>query len=231
MIIFNPPYLPEDIREPKGSALATTGGKKGYEISERFFKVASKYLMPYGKILILFSSLTKKDKIHEIIENHGFNYQKLIEENLFTETLFVYLAEKSELLRAAELNGISDIKKIAKGHRGYIFTGNLGPKKIVIKQQRPDVPVFGRIENEARWLKVLNRKKIGPKFIYFEKDYFVYEFVEGEFIVPYMQKATKTQIKNILTNVFKQCFMLDQMKITKEEMHKPIKSRCFPKKR
>src|SRR3972149_6490963 len=29
IIIFNPPYLPEDIKEPLSSKLATTGGKQG----------------------------------------------------------------------------------------------------------------------------------------------------------------------------------------------------------
>ena len=29
LIVFNPPYLPADEREPEDSALATTGGKKG----------------------------------------------------------------------------------------------------------------------------------------------------------------------------------------------------------
>ena len=33
LIIFNPPYLPEDPNEPKDSALATTGGKEGHEIN------------------------------------------------------------------------------------------------------------------------------------------------------------------------------------------------------
>ncbi len=37
-IIFNPPYLPYDKREPKDISLATTGGKKGYELLERLIK-------------------------------------------------------------------------------------------------------------------------------------------------------------------------------------------------
>jgi release factor glutamine methyltransferase len=38
LIIFNPPYLPEDSREPRDSRLATTAGKKGNEIILRFLK-------------------------------------------------------------------------------------------------------------------------------------------------------------------------------------------------
>ena len=79
LIIFNPPYLPEDKREPLGSALATTGGKQGYELMERFFSSVSKFLEDDGKVLVLFSSLTGQDKVHFILEERGFNFQKLAE--------------------------------------------------------------------------------------------------------------------------------------------------------
>ena len=63
LIIFNPPYLPQD----KGlDDQAIYGGKKGWEISELFFKQASHHLFPDGKVLFLFSSLTNKKKIEEI---------------------------------------------------------------------------------------------------------------------------------------------------------------------
>jgi len=39
-IIFNPPYLPEDKREPKESRIATTGGKLGGEIINQFLQQA-----------------------------------------------------------------------------------------------------------------------------------------------------------------------------------------------
>ena len=59
LIIFNPPYLPEDSREPKDSKTATTGGKKGSEIINKFLTQAKKYLTNNGKILLLTSSLTR----------------------------------------------------------------------------------------------------------------------------------------------------------------------------
>ncbi|MBD3248846.1 methyltransferase [Candidatus Woesearchaeota archaeon] len=225
LIIFNPPYLPEDKKEPKESALATTGGKKGHEVLERFFSEVSEYLMPYGRILVIFSSLTGKDKTHEILEEYAFDYQKLAEKEEFMETLFVYIIEKSDLLRAVEWKGIKNVKKIAKGHRGFIFIGNLEGKKVVVKKQRDDKPVTGRIVNEARWLKVLNRKGIGPKFLFLDvkNNYFCYEYVEGEFIPSFLEKAPKDEIKKVLKDVFEQCFKMDMMGIDKEEMHNPYK--------
>src|SRR4030043_201267 len=59
IIIFNPPYLPEDAREPKDSKLATTGGKKGNEIILRFLKQAKDYLEKDGKIFLITSSLAE----------------------------------------------------------------------------------------------------------------------------------------------------------------------------
>lgn len=89
LIIFNPPYLPEDKREPKDSASATTGGKKGYEIIERFLKQAKKFLKKDGKILIVFSSLT--GDVEEMIKKYDYKFKKLEEKKLFFEKLYVYL--------------------------------------------------------------------------------------------------------------------------------------------
>jgi len=89
-IIFNPPYLPktkEDL-EIKDSALF--GGKEGWEIIERFFKEASKYLNEEGIILLVFSSFTGKEKVNEIIKENGFSFEELSKQHIFFEDLFVY---------------------------------------------------------------------------------------------------------------------------------------------
>ena len=64
-IIFNPPYLPED--EFDNEKLITTGGKEGWEIVEKFLTESKNYLNVDGQILLLFSSLTNKDK--KIVNN------------------------------------------------------------------------------------------------------------------------------------------------------------------
>src|SRR3989338_8449047 len=61
-ITFNPPYLPQEL---KVMDLTLEGGKKGYEILEKFLNNANAHLKPDGIILIVFSSLTKKEKINE----------------------------------------------------------------------------------------------------------------------------------------------------------------------
>ena len=84
IIIFNPPYLPEDKREPAESKLATNGGKTGSEIINKFLQQAKDFLKKDGKIFLITSNLTKGIK--------WLNYKKKLlgEEKLFFEKLFVW---------------------------------------------------------------------------------------------------------------------------------------------
>lgn len=91
LIIFNPPYLPEDKREDPESARATTGGKQGWEIIERFLKGAKNHLEKDGKILLLFSSLTNKEKVGKLIRENNFTFKQIDSEKLAFEELYVYL--------------------------------------------------------------------------------------------------------------------------------------------
>lgn len=90
LIIFNPPYLPEDKYEPKDSKVITTGGKYGYEIIIRFLKQAKIHLNKNGKIIILFSSLSKPKIIIDKIKELKFNFKLLNKKKLFFEELYVY---------------------------------------------------------------------------------------------------------------------------------------------
>jgi len=83
IIVFNPPYLPLDKQEPKSSRVATTGGKKGSEIINKFLKQAKEHLAKDGKILLLTSSLTKG------INWQGYNKKLLSKKKLFFEELYI----------------------------------------------------------------------------------------------------------------------------------------------
>jgi release factor glutamine methyltransferase len=91
LIIFNPPYLPEERLESKESKRITTGGKQGHEILERFFSNVNEHLNKNGKILIVFSSLTNKNKVDKIIKENNFNFKLLESKRLFFEELYCYL--------------------------------------------------------------------------------------------------------------------------------------------
>jgi len=233
-IIFNPPYLPQD-KDIDDKALY--GGKHGWEISEKFFSKVSKYLFHDGKIIFLFSSLTNKKKIDEIISNHLFEFKQLekSKQPMFEE-LYVYLIHKSKLLTKLENKGIEDIQYFAHGKRGNIFTGILDRGKLVkthfakkniikvaIKAKREESKAVERIGNEVKWLKVLNKRGIGVELLFYSPDFMVYEFVEGEFILDFIKGNNKESIKIVLIEILEQCFTLDKLEINKEEMHHPLK--------
>ena len=70
LIIFNPPYLPEEKGEDAESQLATTGGKKGNEVLKRFLEQAKKHLALEGNILVVVSSLTPQ--VEELFKENEF---------------------------------------------------------------------------------------------------------------------------------------------------------------
>ena len=91
LIIFNPPYLPFDPREPKDSQLQTTGGKKGYEIIIKFLKQAKKHLNKDSTLLLLISSLSKPRIIKQEAKKLNYKYEKINQQKLpFFEELFIF---------------------------------------------------------------------------------------------------------------------------------------------
>ncbi|OYT36112.1 hypothetical protein B6U91_01890 [Candidatus Pacearchaeota archaeon ex4484_71] len=88
IIVFNPPYLPEEETEDMGSKLSTTGGKKGSEIINRFLQQAEGHLKEGGEIILLTSSLTQD------VDWRDWERKKLAEKKLFFEKLFVWELRK-----------------------------------------------------------------------------------------------------------------------------------------
>lgn len=127
-----------------------------------------------------------------------------------------------------KIKEIKNITYLAKGHRGLLYLGDYKKKKVVIKTKRAESEAYGRIENEANYLKILNQKGIGPKFLYYDKkkDFLVMEYIKGPFFtlfLEHLKKKNKNLIKKIIKQVFIQCFRMDKLKTNKEEMHHPYK--------
>ncbi len=222
-IIFNPPYLPQEL---KIRDLTVEGGKKGYELIQEFLKEVNNFLTRDGIILMVFSSLTKKEEVENLIVNSMLEFKELEKTHIFFEDIFIYLLNKSSLLKKLEGKGITHVQYLRKGHRGLIFTGFLNGKKIAIKTKNPKSKAIDRIKNESRWLTRLNVYDIGVKLLFVDLadfDYLVYEYIEGKFILDYLKKSSKEDIKRILKKMFEQLFILDKLKVDKEEMQHPIK--------
>ena len=90
LIIFNPPYLPEDKYDKEKD---TTAGRKGYELILKFLEEAKEYLDKNGEILLLFSSFSKPKIILRYADKIGYNSKLLAKKRIFFEELFVYLFE------------------------------------------------------------------------------------------------------------------------------------------
>lgn len=227
-VLFNPPYLPLDKREPIDSRLATTGGKHGYELLGKFLLELNEHLTKKGFALIIFSSLTNRQKVEEFISDAGLEFENLEEEKVSFETLYCYKLKRNWLLN--ELFGkITNIKKLMKGHRGLIFTGNYKNKKVAIKAQRLDLKTR-TVDREAKMISKLNKSKIAPKILFHGHNYFVYEYIPGEFIIDHLEHSNKSETKKLFLEVLRQCRVLDKIHITKEEMTNPYKHVIVNKK-
>lgn len=219
-IICNPPYLPQD---PRVTDRALYGGKKGYELLERFLREVGDYLTEKGRILIVFSSLTNKERIDTIIAQELFRKKELSRQKLPFEELYCYSITSAPHRKRLTQNNITDIHYFARGKRGLIYTGSSHGKKVAIKVSRPGSQAKGRIANEARWLRVVNRKMIGPRLLFAGPGLVVYVFVEGQLLKELLKGASYSVLQRIFRSVLQQCFQLDQLGIQKEEMHRPQK--------
>ena len=88
LIIFNPPYLPGNLKDSSIAEKAWIGGRGGREILDRFLNDAGKWLKPKGRIIFVQSSITGIKKTIRILKAQGFRAKILAEKKLFFETLY-----------------------------------------------------------------------------------------------------------------------------------------------
>jgi len=86
VIIFNPPYLPLDKKEPENSRAATTAGKKGNEIIVRFLEQAKNYLNKNGRVFVITSSLSESVNFIKL----GYKSKAVSSAKLFFEKLSLW---------------------------------------------------------------------------------------------------------------------------------------------
>jgi putative serine/threonine protein kinase len=179
----------------------------------------------YGVILTVFSSLTKKEKVDEFIKDNLLEFEELDKKHIFFEDLYAYSIKKSDILKKLEKKGINNIKYFAKGKRGFVFKGEFKNKIVGIKIKNPESKAILRTNNEINFLKILNKKNIGPKLLFSGEDFLVYEFVKGPNIGELFsyERLEPKLIKKTLVETMQQMYEMDKMKINKEEMSHPHK--------
>lgn len=93
-ILCNPPYLPNEEKDPD---IALDGGIEGWEYIADFLAKAGTYLSDNGKIILLFSSHSKIDKVAEHIHKNNFIAKILASKHVgFFEELHVVELEKEK---------------------------------------------------------------------------------------------------------------------------------------
>ncbi|MFH1848555.1 MAG: HemK2/MTQ2 family protein methyltransferase [archaeon] len=219
-VIFNPPYLPQDknIRDP-----SLYGGKRGYETIERFFSELGYYLAEDGIVLFVFSSITGRYNVDGILKKYLFESEILGVKTIFFEDIYVYLARKSAVLQTLEYRGITRPENFARGKRGIILVGEYMGNKVAIKIRNPESRALLRMENEARWLKMLNEYGIGPLYVFSGEDFLVYRFAEGMLVEEFLARGSRRQRLSVITDLLEQLFTMDSIRVNKEEMHHPVK--------
>ena len=127
------------------------------------------------------------------------------------------------------IKGVSGIAYFTHGKRGNLYTGTFKGNKVVIKMKRPESEAMGRIENEIKFLRIVNKKRIGPKVLFFDRKkhtYFGYRYIGGLFFPQFLEERGKKDgrmVCGVIAELFFQCFIMDNLGINKEEMSHPHK--------
>ncbi len=220
LIIFNPPYLPE---EKNIEDIALFSGKRGVTTTLAFLDQCSGYLKKQGVILLIVSSLASQSKIDETIKKNLLEKKVLEKVHIFFEDIIVLKLSKSSTLKKLESENIKKPKVFSHGKRGVIIKGTYESQTVAVKIKKKESFALGTIDNEARFMKLLNKYDIGPRFIMHKKNFLMYKFVSGIFIEEFVISSKKKDILSVLKKVFYQMYVMDNLGINKFEMHHPIK--------
>ena len=88
MIVFNPPYLPQD-NEQTDFDHALIGGLTGTELTQRFIKQSAKHLITGGHVFVVVSSLADIESVQGTMTECGFSVDTVTQESLFFEKIQV----------------------------------------------------------------------------------------------------------------------------------------------
>ena len=88
IILFNPPYLPED-EEETSIDHALIGGKEGIETTVRFVQEAVQHLTKDGAIYLVASSLANVGKIEDSLQEQGLSVSVVSKKSRFFERIFI----------------------------------------------------------------------------------------------------------------------------------------------
>ena len=110
-------------------------------------------------------------------------------------------------------------KYYSKGKRSIVYIGILNGKQVIIKKKNTNSKSKGSLKNEAKFLKILNKHRIGPKIISYKPNELVYIYIKGIPLKEYIKSHNKKQIISMIKQVLKIAYKLDKLMINKKEFH------------
>ena len=115
---------------------------------------------------------------------------------------------------------IKDLTKIGEGWRGIVYKGEVNSKVLAFKVIKEQSLQY-LIEKESHILKIVNPYGIGGKLEIAGNDFFAYRYIDGFHL---NKVINKKNYKDILLQLFIQARILDKLKISKDELHRPFKN-------
>ena len=98
VIIFNPPYLPTTEQQKIGKSgwidKALNGGEDGLKFTKKFINEISKYLKDNARAYFVFSSLSNKKKLLQIIKRNNLKHQIIKYYDFGSERIDLFMLEK-----------------------------------------------------------------------------------------------------------------------------------------
>lgn len=214
-IICNPPYLPDDVIG--GNVIedkALYAGKQGYELIIDFLSQAVSYLVDDGNIYLLFSNLSQPSVILRHADSLMLSYEKVQEQFVgLGETLYVYRFWKSSVWFST--CDLEDLCYLTHGKHGVLWTAKLADEKVVVKAQQGFASPSVQVIKEARMLQEVNKIGLGPRYIRHDDVHVVMSYVDGR---PFHKVDHSLAL---LQELMRQCYELDKIGISKEELRRP----------
>jgi release factor glutamine methyltransferase len=89
IIVFNPPYLPDEGEPASWMERSWAGGSDGTDVVVRFLQEAWKYLLPRGRIFIILSSFGSMRTVLREAKQR-YHAEMMEEKHMFFESIFAY---------------------------------------------------------------------------------------------------------------------------------------------
>jgi len=119
-----------------------------------------------------------------------------------------------------------NIPILGKGCVGLVVVARTKTGRAALKIRRLDADRKG-MEHEAEMLKKANSIGIGPRFIGFDEDFLLMEFVEGMLLPKWVEnlkgRGAKKKIRLVLRDILGQCWKLDKAGLDHGELSRAPK--------